>query len=64
MTTIVNTPAGSNQGSGSGGLVALVILVLLAVLFLYYGLPALNRGLGTTIQVPGEIDINVNTPNQ
>lgn len=64
MTTIVNTPATTDGGSGSAALVTIVVLVLLAIALLYFGLPILSRNVGTTVQVPDQIDVNINAPQQ
>lgn len=65
MTTIVNTPAPSeSSGNATGAIMAIVVLAVLAFLFLYFGLPALNRlSSPTNITVPESVDINVNTPS-
>lgn len=65
MTTIVNTPASSNESGGSTGMiVGLLVLVLVVFLFFYYGLPAIkNVQLGAPqINVPSQIDVNVTAP--
>lgn len=62
MTTIVNTPAPSNDsGGGMGMIIGLAVLVLFGALFFFYGLPALRQmQLGTPqINVPNQIDVNV-----
>lgn len=56
-TTIVET-----GGGGGGGVVAVVVLIIvvLVLLFLFRG----QLGLGgekTTVEVPDQIDVNVNT---
>lgn len=58
-TTIVETNGG---GGGGGGVLAVVILIIvvLLLLFLFRG----QLGLGgetTTVDVPEQVDINVNT---
>lgn len=75
MATIVNTPAGTaDSGSGMGMFFGVLALLVLVVMFVLFGLPAI-RGGGTTvapqapaqqapgIQVPEKIDVNVNQPN-
>jgi len=65
MATIVNTPGSTTDSSGGMGFVLGVLLLLLvAFLFFVYGLPAISRSVsGPSIQVPGQVDVNVNTPN-
>lgn len=63
MTTIVNNPpASDNSGGPMGMIIGIIVLVVLAFLGFYYGLPALRRmQVGTPqINVPSEIDVNVN----
>ncbi len=65
MTTIVNTPASSNESGGSTGMiVGLLVLVLVVFLFFYYGLPAIKsvQPGSPQINLPSEIDVNVNAP--
>jgi hypothetical protein len=49
--------------AGLGWVVGLMLLIALAFLLFYYGLPAF-RGAATTpqINVPGQIDVNMNQP--
>jgi len=70
MTTVVNTPASSGSNdSGNGGLfIGIFILIILGLLFFYFGIPAIKKiGSGQTITpqivVPDEIDVNVNQTN-
>lgn len=62
MTTIINTPQpASDQSSGMGMIIGLVVLIVFGFLFFVYALPALrNMELGTPqINVPSTIDVNV-----
>lgn len=62
MTTVINTPQpASDQSSGMGMIIGLVVLIVFGLLFFMYGLPALrNMRLGTPqINVPSTIDVNV-----
>ncbi|QQG41466.1 MAG: hypothetical protein HYV90_04905 [Candidatus Woesebacteria bacterium] len=61
MTTIVNNPPSSdNSGGPMGMIVVIVVLVILGYLGFVYGLPAL-RQMGTPqVNIPSEIDVNVN----
>ncbi|CAN5149472.1 hypothetical protein BH11PAT1_BH11PAT1_0640 [soil metagenome] len=66
MATIINNPAPVQQtDSGMGFVLGMILLVVLAVLFFYYGLPALRGSFaGPQVNVPGKVDVNVNTPQK
>lgn len=80
MATMINTtPATSDSNSSMGFLIGMVLLALVVVLFLFYGLPMLFSGMnsvpaevpqapaqqgGTNIQIPDQIDVNLNQGNQ
>lgn len=54
------------EGSNTGLIVLVIVLIILAFL-VYYGFPALNNiarnaNPGTQITVPDKIDVNVNNP--
>ncbi len=66
-TYIERAPVAYERSDNSAVSFVIGLVVLLAVLFLlfYYGIPALRGSVGTPqINVPGQIDVNVNTPNQ
>jgi len=66
MTTIVNTPPQStnNSDSGMGMIVGLILLLAVVALFFVYGLPLLRRATAAPqVNVPDKIDVNVNAPN-
>lgn len=65
MATIVNNPGTTtDNNSGMGFLLGVILLITFAILFFLYGLPYLaNSFSGPQVQVPGQIDVNVNTPN-
>ena len=62
MTTIVNTPAPSSDANGGMGMIiGLIVLIVVAYLFIVFGLPAI-RGMqvGTPqINIPSKIDVNI-----
>lgn len=67
MTTIVNSPAPTQNDGGSGFLIGIIILIAFISLLLYFGIPAIkNMGAGQLnipapqIVVPDKIDVNVN----
>lgn len=63
MTTIVNSPAPSNNsGGGMGMIIGLVVILVLGYLFIMYGIPALRQmQLGSPqINIPSKIDVNIN----
>jgi len=70
MTTVVNTPAssGSNNNGNAGLFIGIFILVILGLLFFYFGIPAIKKiGSGQIatpqIVVPDKIDVNVKQTN-
>lgn len=74
MADIIHTSGGSDSG-GSGLLIGGTILVVIVLLLVFYGLPAIRRATqssapmqqapqtdngGGTVEIPDEIDVNVN----
>ena len=61
MTTIVNSPAPTNESNGSGFLLGVIALIGFVFILLYYGLPAIkNMGVqAPQINIPNKIDVNV-----
>ena len=66
MTTIVNTPAPAENNGGIGLLVGVFVLVVLGLLFFYFGIPAIKRmGSGQIsipapqVNIPNQIDVNI-----
>lgn len=64
MTTIVNTPAPSNDQSGGGmGMVfGVIALAAVVIIFFVYGLPAIKNVGTPQINIPSAIDVNINQP--
>lgn len=64
MTTVVNNPGGSSDGSGMGFLVGAIVLIAFVFLFFVYGLPMIRQSSsGVTppsVNVPEKIDVNLN----
>ena len=68
MTTVVNNPGSSGDDGGSGVVVGVVILVVVLFLIFFFGLPYLKGNQtsnqapqsGGGVQVPSQIDVNVN----
>ena len=58
---IVNNPGNSDSGSnGMGFLLGIIVLVVFVILFLYYGLPMIQKTMsGPQINIPNQIDVNV-----
>lgn len=52
----------TNEGSNNalGLIIGVVLLVLLAFLFLYYGLPMIRNTMTPQVNVPSQVDVNVN----
>lgn len=72
MATIINTPAATHEHyvedrprSGSGALLSGLLVVLVIIALLYF-LGPLVRGVTSapSINVPKQVDVNVNTPQQ
>lgn len=65
MTTIINTPPADRQeGSNMGMIIGLIILFIAAYLFFIYGLPAIKQISSPQVNIPNEIDVNINQPNK
>lgn len=68
MTTIVNNPAQSSESGGYGLFLGIAAILVLVVLFLFYGVPALRRvgpaqiTVPTEIKVPENVNVNVTQP--
>ncbi len=70
MTTVINNPGGSNDGESAsdiwGAVVGILLIVVLAILFFIYGLPAIqNRADNTSNDRDINIDVTLpaNSPN-
>jgi hypothetical protein len=59
MTTIVNTPAPAPNNGGMGLFIGFFLLVVLGLVFFYYGLPAIRNIGSPQINVPNKIDVNI-----
>lgn len=56
-------PVEARESTGAWFVIGLITLLAVLFLLFYYGLPALRSGFGTPqINVPGRVDVNVNTP--
>lgn len=69
MATVVNNPQPAqqqpNNNSGSGFLIGIILIILVIILLFYFGLPYLNTGGGgTQVNVPEQVDVNVQQPQQ
>jgi LPXTG-motif cell wall-anchored protein len=63
-TTVVNsTPATGSSDNGTGFLLGVILLIAFVVLVLYFGLPYIQRGIGTgagtQVNVPDHMNVNV-----
>ena len=64
MTTVVSSPV--QKESNNGAIVGIFAIIVLALLFIYFGIPAL-RSMGTpqinipapVINMPDKVDVNV-----
>lgn len=65
MATIINTPASTRESGGSNFLLGVILFLILAVLFFVYGIPYISHSVSNPqVNVPGKIDVNVNTPQK
>jgi len=68
MTTIVNNPPPTtNENSGNMGLIiGIIVIIVLAYIFMVFGLPAIRQmQIGTPqINIPSKIDVNINQPSK
>lgn len=63
MTTVINNPPSqqSDSGGGIGMIMGAVVLLVVGYLFFVYGLPAMRQvDVTPQINVPENIDVNVN----
>jgi len=66
MTTVVNNPTPSGDSGGGGLIAGILALVVVLILLAYFGLPLFNRAArsvgtgGTQINIPEQVDVNVN----
>lgn len=59
MATVVNN-ADSGEGRVWGPLIVVLVIVLAAIAFFVWGLPAMNGNAGgTTVNIPDQVDVNV-----
>jgi CHASE3 domain sensor protein len=59
MTTIVNNPAPESKSSGMGFVIGIFFLIVIGLVFYYYGLPAIRNIGSPQINVPSQINVNV-----
>ena len=63
MATVVNQ--GADSGSGTGMIFGLLALILFIVALFYFIIPLLQGSTGgTQLNVPSQIDVNVQQPQQ
>lgn len=59
MATVVNN-ADSGEGRAWGPLIVVLVIVLAAIAFFVWGLPAMNGNAGgTTVNIPDQVDVNL-----
>ncbi len=68
MTTVVNTPGqASNDSSGMGMIIGVIVLIAVLFLIFFYGMPFFRgttsqQNNSPTLEVPEQVDVNVNNP--
>jgi hypothetical protein len=62
MATVINNPGQSEStGGGTGIVVGAIVLLVVVALFFMYGLPAMrNTNQGSTVNVPDRVQVDVN----
>ena len=67
MATVINNPShapSSSEGASAAVIIGITHVVLIVLAFIVYGLPALRNqsdtGSGTNVNIPDQIDVNVN----
>lgn len=68
MVTVVNNPAPASDSGGSGVLIGVIVLVALAVIVWFWGIPMMRQQTSKTeinlpptqIVVPDKVDVNIN----
>ncbi len=67
MATVINNPDTQESSSAAGIIIAVILAAIFFIVFLIYGLPFLSRSAnnngGTDINVPDQIDVDVNDGN-
>lgn len=66
MATVVNNPPSNESNTNWGMIIFAIVLLIIAILFIFYGLPMLRRASQTqapNITVPDQIDVNINPNN-
>lgn len=53
-----NADEGSNP---LGVLIAIILVIAIAIFFIYYGLPYLRSAMTPSVAVPEQVDVNVNS---
>jgi hypothetical protein len=65
MTTIINTPPAPKESGGNiGMIIGVILLIIVAYLFIVYGLPAIRQMSSPQINIPNEIDVNINQSDE
>ncbi|HVF69412.1 MAG TPA: hypothetical protein VNA13_02475 [Xanthomonadales bacterium] len=57
MATVVNNPQTESSSHGMGFLLGVILLVVVAVLVIAYGLPALSGNAGTQVNLPNTVNV-------
>ncbi|HKC14359.1 MAG TPA: hypothetical protein VKC89_00110 [Patescibacteria group bacterium] len=62
MAEVIHEHEHSDGGNSMGFVMGVILLIVALFLFAYYLLPAIRNSGGTSFNVPGKIDVNVNQP--
>lgn len=63
MATVIHEHTRDN-GNSLGTIIGIILLAVIVLLFFIYGLPMLRSYSTPQVNVPGKVDINVNTPQK
>jgi hypothetical protein len=61
MATVINNPGGSEESSGLGMMIGVILAVLVIILFFVYGLPAIRNS--NAPSQPNDINVDVDLPS-
>lgn len=57
--TVINNPPAQDGNNGFGFLLGVVLLIGFALFIMYYGLPMIRNTTAPQINVPSQIDVNI-----
>ncbi|MGH7203700.1 MAG: hypothetical protein ACREHC_04630 [Candidatus Levyibacteriota bacterium] len=71
MATVVNNPqpvqpVQPNNNGGNNFLLGVILIIIVLIAVFYYGLPYLRSGISSApqVNVPGQVNVDVHTPQK